>query len=213
MHYLLAVLFVLLVATPTSAEVFMYQDSSGKWHGVSSVSQVPEEYQNQIQSVVNNDTDKASTPEPVSHKKQSKVVVVNTKEVAPEEKEEDKITTRVKGYMDAVLADDWEKAYEFVNKDVTKATFKEHFERQKRLEEYGVLPPTEYSIKNVRIDPKYSDKATTKVVEMVPTTGGDIHITTDQVWVKEVGEWYRKVQDAVDATKAKERDILNSLRK
>lgn len=46
-----------LFSAPVSAEVFMYQDSGGKWNGVSSIDQVPAEYRDQLESVVNESPD------------------------------------------------------------------------------------------------------------------------------------------------------------
>jgi hypothetical protein len=49
---ILAVLFLFFTfSSVVHAEVLMYQDDGGKWHGVSSIDQVPEKYKKQIESV------------------------------------------------------------------------------------------------------------------------------------------------------------------
>jgi len=51
MRYLLVVLLLLIMTSTASAEVFMYQDNAGKWHGVSAADQVPAEYRDQLKTV------------------------------------------------------------------------------------------------------------------------------------------------------------------
>jgi len=53
---------VLMLLGSAAAEVFMYKDSAGKWHGVSSPGEVPEEYRAQVETVNNPDT---RTPEQI----------------------------------------------------------------------------------------------------------------------------------------------------
>jgi len=57
MRYLLAAIFILAIAIPVHAEVYMYRDSAGIWHGVSSADQVPPEYRDQLKAL------EASDPE------------------------------------------------------------------------------------------------------------------------------------------------------
>lgn len=57
MKLIFTVFLILIIPSLAFAEVFMYQDASGKWHGVSSIDQVPPAYRSQIQGVVNNDPD------------------------------------------------------------------------------------------------------------------------------------------------------------
>lgn len=45
------VIYSILYSIPSIAEVFMYQDSQGQWHGVSTMDEVPQEYRDQVQGV------------------------------------------------------------------------------------------------------------------------------------------------------------------
>jgi len=50
-----AVLVVFLAPFMARAEVFMYKDERGRWHGVGSLSQVPEKFRDQCKSVSGKD--------------------------------------------------------------------------------------------------------------------------------------------------------------
>jgi hypothetical protein len=53
---------VLTVAFKVNAQVYMYKDDAGKWHGVSSAAQIPEQYRDQVQEVTSPDS---KTPEQI----------------------------------------------------------------------------------------------------------------------------------------------------
>ncbi len=67
-------LFFILLFIPVVcfAEVFMYQDNAGKWHGVSSINEVPQEYRSQTNSVQHDDPE--LTPEQINEKKHFKAL-------------------------------------------------------------------------------------------------------------------------------------------
>ncbi len=86
---MLKFIFVLILLFPVvaNAEVFMYQDSSGQWHGVSSKNQVPAEYQNQLNSVIDNEP----TPTPSRIKAQK----VKEKREARQEKSREAVLQKI----------------------------------------------------------------------------------------------------------------------
>ncbi|HEY3346603.1 MAG TPA: hypothetical protein VGK71_03160 [Nitrospirota bacterium] len=60
----LAVLSLFACALAASAEVFMYRDDAGKWHGVGSANEVPEQYRDQLEQVaVFDNASTATSPE------------------------------------------------------------------------------------------------------------------------------------------------------
>ena len=61
MRYAILLAILLTIAAPAHAEIFMYQDSSGQWHGVSSQDQIPSQYRDKSATV--NNADKSSPEE------------------------------------------------------------------------------------------------------------------------------------------------------
>ncbi len=57
----------LLVASQAYAEVFMYQDDKGKWYGVNSVDQIPEQYRSQEQSDIAHEQKEKEKLKPENH--------------------------------------------------------------------------------------------------------------------------------------------------
>jgi len=84
MRTIILILFFMVVAMTVHAEVFMYQDSAGKWHGVNQINDVPAEYRSQCKETIQQAEIKSQEEEMAETAKQRWLKEKNEKEFAPE---------------------------------------------------------------------------------------------------------------------------------